>query len=239
MILGLEHVFFAYPENKKSILSDVSFTVMSGSYISILGDNGSGKTTLIKLILGILAPQKGAIMCKAKRIGYVPQQKPSFFQLPLTVQELLDTTKKTLNITSKQATTDALALLGVGDKKNALLGSLSGGELQRVFISQALLGEPELLILDEPSTAVDIQGQENLYRIISNLHKAKGITIIAVEHNLVAAMRNSTEIFHIHDKTGHLCSPHQYAKEYLNTAKLSIDIGDIDTINNRETQERR
>ena len=215
MILRVQDIVFRYPSSHRTALDGISFNVDEGSYLSVLGENGCGKSTLVKLILGLLTPTGGSIQCTAKRIGYVPQQKTSFFQLPLTVAELIAAARKSQHLKTSFSTDEVLDLVGVASKKNELLGNLSGGELQRVFIAQAILGKPELLILDEPSTAVDITGQEKLYGLISRLNKENHITIIAVEHNLQAAMHNSTEIFHLADGNGHLCTPQQYASEYL------------------------
>lgn len=221
MILTVHNITFRYPNAEKVVLDGISFSVAEGSYLSVLGENGSGKSTLIKLILGLLQSGSGSIHCTAKRIGYVPQQKASFFQLPLTVAELLSAARKSQRLKTSYRTDEVLELVGIAAKKNALLGELSGGELQRVFIAQAILGQPDLLILDEPSTAVDIDGQAKLYTLISRLNKEKSMTIIAVEHNLQAAMHHSTEIFHLANGYGHLCSPEQYAQEYLGRSNLS------------------
>lgn len=218
MLVSLENVSFRYPNSNRLILNNVSFMVESGTYLSVLGENGSGKTTLMKLILGLNKPDSGKIICKAKKIGYVPQQKANFFQLPITVNEFLLVAKKTLCLKDKSLVDQVLSAVNLPHKKDSLLGNLSGGELQRIFIAQALLGEPDLLILDEPSTGVDIESQSRLYTLISELNKNKKITIISVEHNLQAAMHNSSEIFHLENGIGHICSPRQYADEYLSSS---------------------
>lgn len=220
MTVILKNVSFKYPNSQKMILDNVSFELAEGSYLSVLGENGSGKSTLIKLILGLYKAKSGTVICNARRVGYVPQQKLNFFQLPVTVSEFLAAAKHALKLKDKLAEQRVLYAVGMEHKAAALLGTLSGGELQRVFIAQALLGQPELLILDEPSTGVDVENQTKLYHLLHDLNTQKHLTIIAVEHNLPAAVQNSTEIFHLENGAGHACSPRQYADEYLHASFL-------------------
>lgn len=216
MILNIENLSFRYPNSKNLILENINLQLEKATYLSILGENGSGKTTLIKLLLNLYKPTSGTITCKAKRLGYVPQQKASFIHLPLTVGEFLSAAENSLGLKSKDAVQKALHAVGMEHKIRSLVGTLSGGELQRIFIAQALLAQPDLLLLDEPSTGVDVENQRKLYSLIRDLNKNKKITIIAVEHNLQAATHNSTEIFHLENGRGHVCSPKQFAAEYLN-----------------------
>ena len=115
----------------------------------------------------------------------------------------------------KRAIEDALALVGMSGFESTLTRSLSGGQSQKILIARALIGEPELMILDEPSTGIDAGSQEDIYRILKELNREKGITVVSVEHNLAAAVSNSTEIYHLADGHGHICTPQQYAEEYL------------------------
>ena len=100
--------------------------------------------------------------------------------------------------------------------KDALMGTLSGGQSQKIFIARALMGEPELLLLDEPSTGIDSKSQEEIYSFLKKMNMEKNITIVSVEHNLSAAISNSTLIYHLDKGKGHLCTPKQYAEEFLN-----------------------
>lgn len=222
MLISLKNVNFKYEESNRLILDNISFSVDRGAYLSVLGENGSGKSTLVKLVLGLHKPDSGTVVCNAKRVGYVPQQKSSFFQLPLTVWEFLSVAKKSMKLKTSQAEKRVLQIVEMEEKKDSLLGNLSGGELQRIFIAQALLGQPDLLILDELSSGVDIERQKLLYNLISSLNKHENLTIIAVEHNLQAAMHNSTEIFHMEKGRGHICSPKQYANEFLGDKNLKL-----------------
>ena len=95
------------------------------------------------------------------------------------------------------------------------MGNLSGGQCQKVFIARALMAHPDLLILDEPSTGIDVKSQAELYPFLKQLNTEHGITIVTVEHNLRAAMRNSRYMYHVAGGSGHLCSPDEYIREYV------------------------
>ena len=198
------------------MLGGIDFEIGAGEYVSVVGDNGSGKTTLMRLVLGLLKPVKGSIVASAKMIGYVPQKSSrTDAGFPLTVYEMLNSYRQLLKIKDKSLIPDVLALVGMGGFENTLVRRLSGGQSRKILIARALVGEPELLILDEPSTGIDAGSQEDIYRILKALNKDKGITVVSVEHNLAAAISNSTEIYHLADGHGHICTPQQYAEEYL------------------------
>lgn len=211
-----ENLCFSYTGSHPYILENIKLTVNKGEYISVLGDNGSGKSTLIKLIIKFLSPSSGNISLGTDKIGYVPQ-KQDFInsQFPITVFEMMNSYRRLLKIKDKDIVFESLKLVKMLDYQNALIGTLSAGQCQKVFVARALMGNPELLVLDEPSTGVDREGQRELYGIISALNKDKGITVISVEHNLEAAIKNSSKIFHIVENKGHMCSPKKYADEYL------------------------
>ncbi len=104
------------------------------------------------------------------------------------------------------------------------MGNLSGGQSQKILIARALMGNPDLLILDEPSTGVDIKSQKEIYGFLKKINQENGITIVSVEHNLDAAISNSTLIYHMTEGNGHLCTPRQYADEFLkNKGKVDYD----------------
>ena len=219
-MIQINNLFFSYTNSTPYVLNDISLTIDDGEYLSILGDNGSGKSTLVKLILNLLSPTKGTITISNKDIGYVPQ-KSDFLnsQFPITVYEMLNCFRKVLKIKDKSLITRSLENINMLDFKDSLIGTLSGGQCQKIFIVRALLGSPSLLILDEPSTGVDVNSQKDIYRIIKDLNKTNKITVIAIEHNLNAAMKNSSLIYHISKGKGHLCTPDIYVKEYLNANK--------------------
>lgn len=215
-MIKINNLSFSYTGNEPYILNNINLNVDKGEYISIVGENGCGKTTLMRLILKFLQPTKGTIQINTKRIGYVPQKNDfSNRDFPITVYESLNAYRHLLKIKDKNVINDVLTKVNMLDFKPALVGTLSGGQFQRVSIARALIGKSDLLILDEPSTGVDIPSQKEIYALLKSLNRQNKVTIISVEHNLDAAMENSTVIFHLKNGHGHLCTPQQYSKEVL------------------------
>jgi zinc transport system ATP-binding protein len=172
--------------NSVEVLSDISFTIERGDYVGLVGPNGSGKSTLVKLILGLETPYKGAISVFGQtlhdlrawdKIGYLPQ-KINFFNphFPSTVREivalgLISGRSSGLSLKGRRAAVEhALELLNITDIKNRLIGDLSGGQQQRVFIARAMVNEPELLILDEPATALDPETRDNFFSLMHDIN---------------------------------------------------------------------
>lgn len=207
---------FRYAQDASVVLENISMSVRNGDYISVVGENGSGKSTLIRLFLGLLKPTSGTLSNDAKRIGYVPQKKDFLnSQFPLTVFEMLDSYRAILGLKDRSIVADSLERVQMREFRNALVGTLSGGQAQKVFVARALIGSPDLVILDEPSTGVDMKSQKEMYSVIRNLNRESGITVVSVEHNLDAAVMNSTLIFHLSDGRGHMCNPEKYSSEFL------------------------
>ena len=222
MILARE-LYFSYTGAAPYVLNGVNFEIGDGEYVSVVGDNGSGKTTLMRLALGLLKPVRGSIETTAKMIGYVPQRSSRTESgFPLTVSEMLKSYRKLLKLKNRGMVAETLARVGMSGSENTLVRNLSGGQSQKILIARALIGEPALLILDEPSTGVDAGSQEDIYRILKELNREKGITVVSVEHNLAAAVSNSTEIYHLAGGHGHICTPQQYAEEYLGNRNVKI-----------------
>lgn len=214
-MVTIQELSFAYSTGRKVLFENLCLTVKKGAYVSIVGENGTGKSTLIKLLLGLLTPSTGTIICKAQSIGYVPQKKVSMTEFPITVHEILYSYKKLRKQQEKGIIDRVLSDVRLLEYKHALVGTLSGGQLQKMYMARALIGRPDLLILDEPSTGIDMQSQKEIYAFIKRLNTEQGLTVISVEHNLDAAVLNSTDIFHIAHGCGHLCNPQQYAAEFL------------------------
>lgn len=217
----IQDLSFKYGAGKKPLFENLCLTIKKGAYISIVGENGAGKSTLIKLLLGLLTPDTGSIRCGAHSIGYVPQKKAAITGFPITVYETLNSYRILRKQRDKGLIDRYLSDVRLLDYKYALAGTLSGGQLQKMYIARALIGEPDLLILDEPSTGIDIQSQQEIYTFIKKLNTEQGLTVISVEHNLDAAVLNSTDIFHLADGCGHLCNPQKYAAEFLHFRRLS------------------
>lgn len=183
-----------------SVLEHISFIVEEGSYVGVLGPNGGGKTTLLKLVLGLLRPTSGTISIfgvspeKARlngQIGYVPQRiVQSDVTFPATVAEIVQTGwtpkakgKMRPNASDLRVIEWAMEATEVMQYRARLLGDLSGGERQRVFIARALASEPRMLILDEPTTGVDIASKERFYALLKKLNTELGLTILFVSHD--------------------------------------------------------
>lgn len=194
-MVEIKNLNFSYTGNKPYILNNVNLNIRDGSYVSILGENGSAKTTLLKLVLNLLNPSSGNIDLHTDKIGYVPQRVESFnSQFPITVTEMLSCHMKILRLKNPRTIHRSLDAVGMESFQHTLIGNMSGGQQQKIFIARALMGNPKLLILDEPSTGIDIQSQKEIYSIIKHLNVHLGITVLAVEHNLKAALDCSTHI---------------------------------------------
>jgi len=212
-MLSVQNLSFRYDAYSKYVLEDISFEVEKGEYVSIVGENGSGKSTLVRLLLGLLKPTTGEVQQRASSIGYVPQKKINLTHFPLTVFELLDSYRRVLKVKDRNTVYSMLEEVGLLGFEKKLAGELSGGQLQKLYIARALINKPELLILDEPSTGIDVKGQREIYTILKRLNQDSKITIVSVDHNLDAAVANSTVIFHIANGKGHFCNPKKYAVE--------------------------
>lgn len=173
--------------NGQTIVKDISFSVEKGEIVSIIGPNGSGKTTLLKAMLGLIE-HSGEILLENQpleknlgRVGYVPQRFNFDITFPITVREFLNLASPHSKLkVEKEICRD----IKINQFQNKKLGQLSGGQLQRVLIAQSLIREPELLILDEPTAGIDIEGSKNFYEIVEHLNKKHKATIIMVSHEV-------------------------------------------------------
>lgn len=164
----------------ESVLENLSFKVEAGDVLTILGPNGAGKTVLLKTLLGIL-PFKGSIEWKqGVRIGYVPQRLPFIKDIPMSVSEFLS-----LKNASRNKIKEVLISIGLPrDILQKKVGALSSGQFQRILVGWALVSNPNVLLFDEPTTGVDMGGQESIYNFLEKLNKDKAITILLVTHDL-------------------------------------------------------
>lgn len=187
-IIRVDNLTFFY--NGLEVISDISFSVKKGDYLGIAGPNGSGKSTLIKNILGILQPQKGSVSIFDKplisfnqwnRIGYLPQRINALNQhFPCTVEETVNLGMKIRNTAALKRT---LKLMGIGHLATRLIGELSYGEQQRTMLARALINQPDLLIFDEPTTALDPETRDIFYSLTEEMNRSRGTTIILVTHD--------------------------------------------------------
>lgn len=214
-MIKVDNLYFSYTGTRPFILTSLNLELKAGEYVSVVGDNGSGKSTLVRLILKFLKPTSGRIETSSKRTGYIPQKSDyANTSFPITVYEMLNSYRRILKVKDKGCIDETLGQVGMRDFSSALIGTLSGGQYQKVLIARALMGSPDLLVLDEPSTGVDAGSQREIYRIIKRLNQEQGITVVSVEHNLVAAVSNSTLIYHLAGGHGHICSPQKFAAEF-------------------------
>lgn len=214
-LIKIDNLSFAYNKNTPPLLKDVNLDIPKGVYLSIVGENGSCKTTLIKLILGLLTPISGSITVDTDNIAYVPQRLDGFnSQFPISIYEILKIHAKSLKLDPKSSSIDVLEKVNMLKFKENLIGNLSGGQQQRVFIARALIGNPDLIILDEPSTGVDVKNQQEIYSLLSKINKEQGTTIISIEHNMDIALKYSTHILTINNGKLTLQSNKDFRENY-------------------------
>lgn len=199
------------------VLSDVSFAMEAGDYVGLAGPNGAGKTTLIRAILGLLPPASGNIQILNQdsqdfnwwqKIGYLPQKIQSYNPLfPATVEEVvltgLNSTKKfpkNFNATDDKKVEGILKLLDIGSLAKRLVSSLSGGQQQKVFLGRALVSDPEILILDEPSTALDPSSRDNFFDLVGQLNQTKKITVLLITHDIAHIGHYANKLLYIDRK---------------------------------------
>ncbi|HCO73966.1 MAG TPA: metal ABC transporter ATP-binding protein [Clostridium sp.] len=218
-MIKIKDLCFSYNNSKPYIIDNLSLNIDKESYVSIIGANGSCKSTLIKLILNLLTPQKGSINLTSKKIGYVPQIVESFnSSFPITVWEMLNAHRNVLKIKDKESITEALKKVDMLEYKNSLIGNLSGGQKQKIFIARAILANEDILILDEPSTGVDSKSMKEIYGLIAYLNKKNGVTVISVEHNLETALQNSSHILTMENGFGTLYTSEEYIRRISNVS---------------------
>lgn len=194
-IITIKNLNFSY--DGEMILRDINFDLCKGDFAAVIGPNGGGKTTLMRLILGLLKPDSGSIRLFGqsiaqgiRRVGYVPQIININRDFPINVLDVVLMGKASRGLRRRYVKADRekaaamLETMGVADFARQRVGSLSGGQRQRVFIARALIDQPELLILDEPTASIDHDGQEALYCLLDQLNTS--ITILVVSHDLLA-----------------------------------------------------
>lgn len=232
-VIDIENLTFAY--EKDIILDNINLRVQDRDFLAIIGPNGGGKSTLLKLILGLLQYKKGSVKVfgqvpskNLSLIGYVPQNTNVNTDFPIKVIEVVLMghigDKTPLFGYGKEeiaCAMGALSQVGMQDFAQNKIGSLSGGQRQRVMIARALCAHPKILILDEPTSSIDIKGQKEIYELLKLLNK--NITIVVVSHDISVILEyankaahinktlsyhdisNKLETFHIHGTEEHFC----------------------------------
>jgi len=204
-IVEIRDVAFAY-SGGETVLQDVSLDIAQGDFIAMIGPNGGGKTTLLKLILGLLKPDKGIIrvmgqpaLQAASNIGYVPQDVHINLSFPITAIDvvlmgMLAPRKRwrRKSAADRREAMAALARLEVGTLAERKIGSLSDGQRQRVFIARALVTRPQLMLLDEPTASIDTKGQADFFKMLKELNK--DVAILVVSHDLLVISRSAKSV---------------------------------------------
>ena len=208
-------------------VTDLTFDVQKGEFFGIIGPNGGGKTTLLSAILGLIRPDKGDIAILGKDIkngrsliGYVPQTAAVDRLFPISVTETVLTAflKSRLNPfksftkAQKQKAYDSLKAVGLENKADNLISELSGGEFQRLLIARALVSNPKILLLDEPTSNIDTESRENIYTLLKELN-SKGTTIVMVTHDLQKINELFSKLLFINRTAVYLGSPSDFLKE--------------------------
>jgi zinc transport system ATP-binding protein len=226
ILIDIQNLSFRY--NEQYVLDDINLKIPRGAFLGLVGPNGSGKSTLLKSILGLLHPSVGSITLfgdkidKFKqwhKIGYVSQKANSFNTgFPATVFEVVSTGLvsktglfKRIGSKDKEKIRESIMAVGIEEYIDRNIGELSGGQQQRVFIARALVSEPELLILDEPTVGVDAGTVQGFYNMLETLNKDKNITLVLVTHDIGT----------ITDKVSHVACLNRHLHFHGNTAEFS------------------
>lgn len=237
-IVELRDVTFGYAATP--VVENITMHLHAGQFAGLLGPSGAGKSTLLKLILGILTPSRGSVFIQgenldgkpSRRVAYVPQLETIDWNFPVTVEQLVLMGRirrlGPLPWPSREhqhAVHEMLERLGIADMAQRHIRDLSGGQQQRAFLARALIAEPDLLVLDEPTSGVDVRTQENILHLLADLNKS-GVTILMTTHDLNAAGSHLPWVFCINRRMVACGSPDEvFTSEILNeTYRADIEI---------------
>jgi zinc transport system ATP-binding protein len=213
-------------QGEREVVRDLSFEIRAGEFVSIIGPNGAGKSTLLKAIVGLLPAARGRIVSRARQIGYVPQQAVPERAAPITVAEFLS-----LRMTRgrfwlgvprslREEIRARLDEVGAGALYSRPLSELSGGEYQRVLIAYALVKSPDLLLMDEPLTGIDMRGSLSFDGLLHHLHEHRRIAVVMVSHDLHLVEHLSDHVYCInrdlccHGTADDVLKPENLARAY-------------------------
>jgi zinc transport system ATP-binding protein len=194
-LVEIKNLYAGY--NGETVLEDVNLTILQDDFIGLIGPNGGGKTTLLKVMLGLVEPQRGSVQVMGStpqkgrsRIGYVPQLAEFDTEFPICVRDVVRMGRlsnrrmfKPYSAEDDAIVNEKLAWVDLLDHQERALSELSGGQRQRVYIARALATEPELLILDEPTVSVDMEASTHIYELLYKINQA-GVAIFLVTHDL-------------------------------------------------------
>jgi len=198
---------------ERTVLDSVSFWVPKGEFLCLCGPNGAGKSTLLKTILGLIEPASGEVV-RSGTVGYVPQRKTFDRDFPATALELIVANLRggwPIRVRDDERSKAKKALQRVGGEKllEKNLADLSGGETQRVFLARALVTDPVLIILDEPTAGVDVGGRQELLTLMEEISKSDELAAILVTHNIAAIARTAERILYLDGRVVAWGLPHE------------------------------
>jgi ABC-type Mn2+/Zn2+ transport system ATPase subunit len=234
-VVHCEHVCVV--RNGVTVLEDISFTLEPGRFLGVVGPNGAGKTTLLRALLGlvpitagrieVLGRPAGASSDQARQIGYVPQRHAIAPHFPARVRDVVLMGRlahfglwRRPRAEDRKAVDEALARVGIADRIDRPIGSLSGGEQRRVMLAQALCASERLLVLDEPTIGLDLPAEHDFYDLLRSLQRSLGLAVIAVSHDLLALAAAADELIcinrsmHVHGNPDEVVHSHALREAY-------------------------
>ncbi len=194
-ILEVKNLSVSY--NGEKVIDNLSFELKAGENLVIIGPNGAGKTVLLKTLLGVI-PYQGEIAWKNNvKIGYTPQKFLADKNLPLSIEEFFKFKKISVNQIK-----EILKQVGVNDQQiiKKKIGVISSGQLQRILIAWSLMDNPDVLIFDEPTSGIDIEGEETIYNLLDKMDKSRGLSMILVSHDLNVVYKLADKVLCLNKK---------------------------------------
>ena len=235
-LVSFDHATLGY--GRRVILADLNFEVPEGDFLGIVGPNGSGKTTILRAILGTLAPLEGALRHAVNvRYGYVPQRDQVDYHFPLKVVDVVIMGRyDRIGLGRRPARKDrnlacaALDHVGILELADQPLNALSGGQKQRTLIARALVGQPDALILDEPTNGMDLVSTTQILGLVRELHERDGLTVLMVSHALNEVANYVERIALVNDGGFRIGSVDDIMSSSVLTGMYGIPV-DVDSVN--------
>ena len=210
--------------NKNLILENVSLSIEDSDFLGLLGPSGSGKTTLLKIMCGLITPDTGKIIYPSRKklkIGYLPQALPSLPNSPATVMEIITTGFDSKPFSNNQEKITAMAKeMAMEHLLDTKITQLSGGQIQLVFLIRALIDNPDMIILDEPSSSIDTKSQSKIFQILTNVNK-NNIPVIFSSHDTFGVTNSANRVACINKKLDY----HGSSKDFLSNKHLAESYG--------------